>query len=120
MNCPVWRLWKVQERTTVSSSAMTWWISQRRSENAAWSTRMDQAMPSSPGGAPGGPSWSTRLGWMTSANAAPPETLRSLRHHEVAGVLDHVQRPAVADAGLSGPGWHLVEEVVFRAGVITQ
>jgi hypothetical protein len=45
---------------------------------------------------------------------------RSLRHHEVAGVLDHVQRPAVADAGLSGPGWHLVEEVVFVPGVITE
>jgi hypothetical protein len=54
----------------VSSSAMTWWISQRRSENAAWSMRRDQAMPSSPGGAPGGPSWSTKSGWMTSASAA--------------------------------------------------
>src|SRR5215207_3850692 len=133
---------------------MTWWISQRRSENAAWSMRMDQAMPPSPGGTPGGPSWSTKLGCTTSASAATsprgkisprvrraialmswemrcsiecscllvvtaalvgpssavtergPQRLqkrfRSLHHHEVAGVLDHVQRPAVADAGLSG------------------
>src|SRR4029453_17909983 len=27
---------------------------------------------------------------------------------------------AVADAGLAGPGWHLVEGVVFRAGVMAE
>jgi hypothetical protein len=50
--------------------------------------------------------------WSAVAERGPQrlqKRFRSLHHHEVVGVLAHVQRPAVADAGRSGPGWHLVE-----------
>jgi hypothetical protein len=52
--------------TTVSPSAMVWWISKRGSENPRFSIPMAWIMPSRPGGAPGGGSWLTQSGWITA------------------------------------------------------